>query len=290
MATDLKPKQDAIYGLKSQVTTRKPPSYLDAMFFPTLFWDGRASTTFTDPVEGTTAIAIGGALESQAAGPPVNDLEMACEATDAKAAWSRIADKLKDATPLAKARRISPTLLDGFPDDIKAALTKYPKYPQLFGAVFNGDETISAKHIVFAIATHERRLTSNQTPWDRFNAGDKNALSREQQHGLALFNTKARCNKCHTPPLFTDKGFHNVGFIDPELDKGRSAITNDPTDLGKMKTPTLRNVGLREAGGLMHGGGATVAGQGRNLQSVIWATMRAARFGPISIPRCSRSI
>ena len=62
-------------------------------------------------------------------------------------------------------------------------------------------------------------------------------------------------------PLFTDNKFHNIGLNDPTQDPGRSTISGDPQDLGKMKTPTLRNVGLRAPGGMMHSGignGATM--------------------------------
>ena len=86
---------------------------------------------------------------------------------------------------------------------------------------------------------------------DHFNAGQTIALSSEQRDGLAIFNTKARCDKCHMAPLFTDNKFHNIGLNDPTLDPGRSNISGDAEDLGKMKTPTLRNVGLRAAGGIV---------------------------------------
>src|SRR5688572_27456919 len=65
-------KEDPVFGLHAQVTTRKAPSYLDAMFSISLFWDGRAPDQFIDPDDGSVAIATGGALESQAVGPPLN--------------------------------------------------------------------------------------------------------------------------------------------------------------------------------------------------------------------------
>ena len=66
-------------GGQVQVTKRKPPSYLDAMFAAALFWDGRAAGAFTDPDTEEVAIATGGALESQVVGPPVSPVEMACQ-------------------------------------------------------------------------------------------------------------------------------------------------------------------------------------------------------------------
>jgi cytochrome c peroxidase len=239
------------YGLGPQVTTRKPPTTFDAMFADELFWDGRARTQFVDPVSGAVAIAKGGALESQAAGPPVNNVEMSCEGYT----WRDIETKLVTAKPLAVAKNVPKAMAD---------FIGSKTYPQLFMQVYGSSE-ITARKILFAIATYERTLTSSNTAWDLFNAGQMRALTADQQQGLALFNTKARCNKCHAAPLFTDNKFHNIGINDPTLDPGRSAITGNAEDLGKMKTPTLRNVGLRAAGGMTHGG----AGNGATMDLVM---------------------
>lgn len=246
------PKSDPIYALGVQITPRKAPSALDAWFFDALFWDGRATTSFTDPVTGMVAIASGGALENQAAAPPVSSVEMSCEGYD----WTVIASKLAAATPLNLASQI--------PAAMAQALGDHPSYPALFEWVY-GTPEISARRILFAIATYERQLRSDQTPWDRFNAGDDQALSDDQQAGLAVFNVKARCAKCHVPPLFSDNKFHNIGAQATDLDAGRSSISGDAADLGKMKTPSLRNVGLRAAGGLLHFG----TGSGATLRSVL---------------------
>ena len=90
-------------------------------------------------------------------------------------------------------------------------------------------------------------------------------ITPDQQAGLAVFNVKARCAKCHVPPRFTDNGFHNIGAQASQLDAGRSAISGDAADVGKMKTAGLRNVGLRAAGGLLHYG----TGNAATLRSVL---------------------
>jgi cytochrome c peroxidase len=246
------PKPDPIYALNVQVTPRKAPSALDAVFFDELFWDGRATTSFVDPVTGTVAIASGGALESQAAGPPLSSVEMSCEGYS----WTAIEAKLAAATPLKLASQV--------PGAMAEALSQHPSYPALFEWVY-GTPEVTARRILFAIATYERQLRSDQTPWDRFNAGNSDALTPDQRAGLALFNVKARCAKCHAPPLFTDNKFHNIGAQASDLDPGRSAISGDTADLGKMKTPSLRNVGLRAAGGLLHFG----TDSGATLRSVL---------------------
>jgi cytochrome c peroxidase len=246
------PKADPVYGLTVQVAPRKAPSAMDAWFFDELFWDGRARSAFTDPVTGEIAIQSGGALESQAAGPPVSTVEMSCEGYG----WTDIESKLSTAEPLKLARQIPRAMLD--------AISQHPSYAALFDWVY-GTPEITARRILFAIATYERQLRSNQTPWDRFNAGDTGALTDNQQAGLALFNIKARCAKCHVPPLFTDNEFHDIGAREPDLDPGRSSVSGDAADRGKMKTPSLRNVGLRAPGGLLH----FATGTGASLRSVL---------------------
>ncbi len=257
-------------GLSVQVTARKPPTYLDAMFPGHLFWDGRAEcaqagcpsvSAFQDPDHpGSFPIHAGGALENQAVGPPLSPVEMACEG----ATWSAIHQKLALAAPLALAKQV-PTALSDF---IAAHAGSYPK---LFQAAFGAEQTsgpegeINTRRIAFAIATHERRLRSDQTPWDRWNAGDDAALSPAQLRGLRVFMNRANCEQCHRAPAFADSDFHFIGFHEPSADLGRKAIDTDFGVPGAMRTPTLRNVGLREATGLLHNG----AGTGSSLAKII---------------------
>ena len=85
------PIADPLFGFEPQVTGRSAQSYFLSMYSPELFWDGRASTTFVDPLDGITiAIASGGALESQSVGPIVSAVEMAHEGRD----WSDVTGKL----------------------------------------------------------------------------------------------------------------------------------------------------------------------------------------------------
>ncbi len=257
-------------GDEVQVTQRRTSNYLDAMFAPNLFWDGRAEcqhedcpsqSAFEDPDNlGTFPIQRGGALENQAVMPPLSDVEMACEG----ATWAGIHERLSGAVPLALAHDI--------PDDMVAFIDDHgASYPAMFAAAFGDEQTsgpedeINTRRIAFAIATHERRLRSDQTPWDAFNAGDRTALTPAQVRGYVLFRTKAECGSCHAPPLFTAHQFHFTGFFDPAWDEGRYAVTLNEGDHGKMRTPTLRNVGLRLEGGLLHNGG----GRGLSLETII---------------------
>jgi cytochrome c peroxidase len=106
---------------------------------------------------------------------------------------------------------------------------------------------------VFAIATYERTLVADQTPWDDFIAGDVSALTPAQQTGWTFF-AGSPCNTCHVAPLFTDNSFRNIGVRDPMEDTGREEATGAPADLGRFKVPTLRNAGLKPT--LFHTGDA----------------------------------
>jgi cytochrome c peroxidase len=101
--------------------------------------------------------------------------------------------------------------------------------------------------IVQAIATFERTIVGGHSKFDTFVSGkNPKALSDEAIRGLHLFRTTARCINCHNGPNFTDGEFHNVGlsYYGREYeDLGRYNATKKPEDVGKFKTPSLRNVG-----------------------------------------------
>jgi cytochrome c peroxidase len=53
------------------------------------------------------------------------------------------------------------------------------------------------------------------------------------------------CTACHTPPLFTNNEFFQIGVRRADFDRGRENVTHDPEDAGEMKVPSLRNAALR---------------------------------------------
>jgi cytochrome c peroxidase len=76
-------------------------------------------------------------------------------------------------------------------------------------------------------------------------AGDAQALSAAELRGLHLFRTKARCLNCHNGPLFSDQEFHNNGSHNYgrfQEDLGRYNVTKAVADLGRFRTPSLRDV------------------------------------------------
>ena len=123
-------------------------------------------------------------------------------------------------------------------------LTKIKGYTPLFKAAF-GDQKITSERIFKSLADFQRTIISRKTDFDHFLEGNKNSLTDQQLLGLHLFRTKARCMNCHNGPLFTDNEFHNDGltyFGRKYEDLGLYNVTKKPEDVGKFKTPGLRNV------------------------------------------------
>lgn len=129
-------------------------------------------------------------------------------------------------------------------EHVEARLGGSAGYRQLFDAAFGGAPTL--EHAVQAIATFERTIVSDgSSAFDRFLKGEPDAMSDDAVAGLHLFRTKARCANCHHGPLLTDHGFHDLGlsyYGRKFEDLGRHRVTGDAADVGRFKTPSLRNV------------------------------------------------
>lgn len=218
------------FGLTEQTTGRRAPSALNAGYSSTLFWDGRAPGEFVDPETSTVVLATGGALESQSVGPPVSDVEMAHVGRN----WTDILARLGSVSPLALTLDAPATLLDWI--DGRA-------YAALFEEAF-GSPGITAARVALAIATYERTQFTNQAPFDAFIGGDEAALTPLESSGRDVF-VAASCDRCHRLAIMSDHDFHYIGVRPPEEEPGRFTVTNDPADLGKMRTPSLRNLELR---------------------------------------------
>jgi len=240
---------DPVFGDAPRVTSRTAPSVFGTLWARESFWDGRAGPQLADPETGLIVITEGAALENQVLAPLVNDTEMA----KAGRSWVELNEKLARVQPLA--------LADRWPADVQAAISRLSTYPAFFRAAF-GDETITAVRIAMAIATYERTLVPDQTPWDRFQAGDDEAMGRIERYGWQAFQS-LKCTDCHEPPLFTSNDFANIGLRRSEHDQGRASVSEEPEDAGDMKIPSLRNVGLRNR--LMHTGEFDSLGEAINF-------------------------
>ncbi|HNE04072.1 MAG TPA: cytochrome c peroxidase, partial [Anaerolineales bacterium] len=133
------------------------------------------------------------------------------------------------------------------PDDIVAEIKAIPEYVDLFEKAFGSSDAVTFENVTYAIAAFERSLVTNNSPFDRYAAGDVNALTPSQRRGLGLFRSAAtRCFECHAAPTFADESFSVTGV--PDLpgqphDEGRKAIEPSGLD-GAFKAPTLRNIAL----------------------------------------------
>lgn len=211
--------------------TRNAPTVLNAAFYTSQFWDGREPD-----------------LEGQSKQPFVNPVE------------------------------------GGFTDfrPILDIVREDPSYKAAFESVFGvSGEQLTMDHVAKAIASFERTLISGNSAFDRYYfRGDQNALTEAQLRGFKLFVGQGRCVSCHTieqdHALFTDNRFHNIGiginaiqrdvprlvtaFLEAKnqggevdvmvlTDKksselGRFAVTDNISEIGAFKTPTLRNIAL----------------------------------------------
>jgi cytochrome c peroxidase len=126
-------------------------------------------------------------------------------------------------------------------DEIVAKLNALQGYRGQFQKVFGSDAT--PDNVMKAIAAYERTIISGDTAWDRYQAGDKSALSESAVRGWNVFQA-IKCNNCHDGVLLTDQQYHNVGIgmDQKEPDVGRFKVTNKPEDTGAFMTPTLRDI------------------------------------------------
>jgi len=125
-------------------------------------------------------------------------------------------------------------------------------YRTEFRAVFGRD--FDPAGVAQAIAAYVRTILSGDSPYDRFQAGDRSAMSEPAQRGFRLFEGKAMCSRCHAGFNFTGENYRNigVGMVGKDPDQGRFTVTGDEPDRGAFKTPTLRDVAKR--GPYMHDG------------------------------------
>lgn len=135
------------------------------------------------------------------------------------------------------------------PEEAVVRLAADASYSAAFQSAFG--RAPSTDDLARALASFVRMIRSENSPYDRFVAGDKAALSADQQRGLQIFQTRGNCTFCHREPTLTDEVFHNTGVAwrpDPDgtggafQDDGQFAVSKVERDRGKFKTPTLREI------------------------------------------------
>ncbi|MBQ0770084.1 MAG: cytochrome-c peroxidase [Bizionia sp.] len=130
-------------------------------------------------------------------------------------------------------------------DDVVSKLSNHPEYPTLFKNAFGAlpiTKTLTTK----ALAQFERTLISGNSKFDKYLLGEA-TLTPQEENGLQVFMDEARgdCFHCHgspNNPLWTDNMFHNNGLDSNFDDLGLGAFSGDPSDNGKFKSPSIRNL------------------------------------------------
>ena len=231
--------------------TRNAPTLLNAAYNKWQFWDGRAETLWAQAL-----FALEG--EDEQAGTRLQYAHLIHRhyQADYEAVFG----------PLPELENVTRFPPDGKPGD--------PAFDSMSEADQIAVNTIFA-NIGKAVEAYERLLISRNAPFDRYVAGDEEAITLEAKRGLKIFIGKGVCVLCHGTPHFRDDDFHNLGIPQDGLpeDTGRfqgvaqlladpfnsAGIYSDSRDdatrelnlleprlehQGEFKTPTLRNVAL----------------------------------------------
>ena len=190
-------------GIYGQFGGINAPTVLNAAFNVEQFWNGRAHT-----------------LADQAAGPPVNPVEMGDQT------WEQICERLsQDASLVAEFQSIYP-------------------------------EGITQATVTDAIAEYEKTLITPNDRLDQMLKGDENALTEEEKKGLAAFMDNS-CAVCHVGKTLGGQSFETLGIYEdyyaareqsnPDIvynddDKGLAGFTGNTADIHRFKVPGLRNI------------------------------------------------
>ncbi len=132
--------------------------------------------------------------------------------------------------------------------ELERELNAVPGYVEQFQRIFR--TKVTRDGIAKSLAAFQRTLVTKPSPFDRYLAGDKSALSAEAIQGLDLFEGNAGCVRCHRGPLLSDSLLYRLGLT--SQDEGLGALTKKKEDKGKFRTQALRNIA--QTGPYMHDG------------------------------------
>ncbi|RVU84592.1 methylamine utilization protein MauG [Leucothrix sargassi] len=231
---------------------RRVPRNATALFnlgaheFTHLFHDGRVSidpifpSGFNSPAEEFLPKGLDSILAAQALFPMTSPVEMAGERNENQIAGAT--RRRPDYVWEILERRLRNTL--GYEALFKAAYPEQIKH----------SSDINSVHMANALAAFiEHEWRADESPFDAYLRGDKNALTDEQEQGMRLFYGKAQCSSCHSGALQTDHKFHAImlpsfgpgrtrRFEHIARDRGRINETDRLEDSYRFRTPSLRNV------------------------------------------------
>ena len=237
-------KKDAIH---ERVPRNAPPVFmLGSTEVTVLFHDGRVEANpefpsgFKSPAGHNLPEGLENILAVQAMFPVTSGAEMAGQPKE---------------NEVANAAAIGPV---GVWPLLADRLRAIPAYVNLFTDAFddiNSAADITYAHAANAIAAFEiDSWRADNSPWDAYQAGNYQALSKTEEDGSKLFFGKAGCSGCHSGDVFSDMQFHAIAMpqigpgkgdgFDGHEDFGRFRETKEPADMYAFRTPPLRNVAL----------------------------------------------
>ncbi|MBL7826979.1 MAG: cytochrome-c peroxidase [Saprospiraceae bacterium] len=146
----------------------------------------------------------------------------------------------------------NPLEMDESPARVVWKLNRNPLYQKLFKAAFPGKDSIDGPQMMQAFSQFMAMLVSANSRYDKHVRNEQGGdLNASEIAGLQLF--KEKCSTCHATDLFTDGVYRNNGILSEFTnDKGRFEVSSLPDDIGKFKTPSLRNVAVTQP--YMHNG------------------------------------
>ena len=239
-----------------------PPSSAKILLGKQLYFDTRLSSDDTvscatchDPAKGwsdsgPTSTGIRGQLGGRRSPPVSNSTYNPLQFWDGRAA------SLEEQ---AKGPIQNPIEMGNTHEVMVRTLETVPGYVDAFKRVF-GEGPMTVQQVADAIAAFERTVVTTDSKFDRYARGDHAALTPVEKQGLEIFNGKGHCTACHWGANFSDGRFHNIGVTekDPKNpDLGRYVVTRNPRDMGRFKTPTVRDA-ARRAPYLHNGSEATL--------------------------------
>ncbi len=131
------------------------------------------------------------------------------------------------------------------PNTVNKRLRNHPEYQKLFKQAYGELAESNLDYAAKAIANFIRSIISGNSRYDKYIRGDINALSESEKSGMELFfSQRTKCSECHSGHLFTDNKFNSTGITTHYFDRGRFLVTDENSDRGKFRTPTLRNIAL----------------------------------------------
>lgn len=250
-----------IMGERRDLIPRNAPAILNLGLeeFTVMFWDGRvhgtAATGFVSPADDDLPFNLENIVAVQAMFPITSRDEMR--------------GKRGDRDIFGEHNELAAIPDHDFPRiwaGVMARLLAVPEYVQMFAAAYPDTPTaeLTFAHAANALAAYQMEtFTFLDSPWDRYLAGDLDALTPEAEAGARLFYGAAGCAQCHSGPLMSDLKFYNLAVPqighgkgnEQPLDFGRARETGYQADLFAFRTPPLRNVAI--TGPWMHNGAFT---------------------------------